>query len=62
MEKVFYSVREACELLGIRKTSLYRICKDGAITYYKGAGGNAKMRFNKCDLLAYMEQFKSNSI
>lgn len=54
MEKKYYSVDEACEFLGIKKTKLYELMK-GGLPYIK-LGKLTK--FDKVDLISYMDSLK----
>lgn len=55
MEKKYLSVDEACEFLGVKRTKLYNLKKEGGIPYIQLGGS---LKFDKLDLEKYMESLK----
>lgn len=51
-----YDLREACEYLKISPPTMYRIIKNGEITYSKIGTGRGTYRFRQEDLDAYVEK------
>ena len=57
-EKNYLGCKEACDLLGISKTTLYRLMKAGEITYTSVRGSR---KFLRTDLIEYIENNRSFS-
>jgi len=55
MEKQYLSSSEACEFLGIGKTKLFKLKKEGRLPYIKI---DKKLVFDKNDLVKFMDSLK----
>lgn len=55
MDKKYLSVSEACEFLGIKRTKLYLLKKEGRIPFIKI---DKTLVFDKDDLVKFMESLK----
>lgn len=55
MDKKYLSVNEACEFLGIKRTKLYLLKKEGALPYIQLG---KTIKFDIEDLIKYMESLK----
>lgn len=55
MKKRYLSVEEACEFLGIKRTKLYRLKKEGGLPYIRLGGS---LKFDEEDLVKWMDSLK----
>ena len=54
MKQQWYTVKEACEYLRVSKVTLYKLCNDGVLPYYKLKGVRGR-RFKREDLDALLK-------
>lgn len=49
---------EACELLRVKRSWLYKACREGRLPHFR-VGGDGPVRFVKADLLEHIERARA---